>query len=103
MCKFFHSHFNNFSGTIKLIHKIQEGYNKAIRNKKPIWSEEVETAFKIIQEAISECAKLHFMDDKSPITLQTGASNYGMGSYLSQNVDDMESQIALISKTFDKT
>jgi len=82
-------------------HKTLDGYKKAIRNKKPIWFEDAEAAFKSIQIAISECATLHFMDDKAPITLQTDDSNYGMGAYLSQSVDGMEKPVAYISKTFE--
>ena len=103
MCEFIHNHVKDFSSIMKPLHIILEGYTKATRNKKLIWSNEAEAALKTIQIAISECATLHFMDDKAPITLQTDASDYGMGAYLFQLVDGMERQVALISKTFDKT
>ena len=103
MCEFFHNHVKDFSSIMKPLHIILEGYTKATRNKKLIWSDEAEAAFKTIQIAISECATLHFMDDKAPITLQTDASDYGMEAYLFQLVDGMERPVAFISKTFDKT
>jgi len=62
-------------------HTTLESYNKGIRNKKPIWSDETEGAFKTIQIAISECATLNFTDDTASITLQTDASVNRMGAY----------------------
>jgi hypothetical protein len=38
---------------------------------------------------IAYCQQLFFMDENAPITLQTDASDFGIGGYLFQTVDNM--------------
>ena len=39
------------------------------------------------------------MSDTAPITLHTDASDYGVGGYLFQTVDDVNQPIAFVSKS----
>jgi hypothetical protein len=60
--------------------------------------------FDYIRTAISECPLLWFMDDFSPIFLQTDASDYGIGAYLCHMVQQeggtsKEYPIGFISKS----
>ena len=72
----------------------------------------MEAAFEDIRQTIDECPKLWFLDDHSPITLQTDAklwflddhspiilqtdaSNYGIGAYLYQFVPPNEREAVL--------
>ena len=66
------------------------------------WSEEASEAFIELRMAINNCPKLFWMDDTSPIFLETDASDYGFGAYLYQLVDGMEQPIGFISKSFDE-
>ena len=103
LCEFFHSHVRDFSSIMKPLHSLLEGYTKSTRNRKLDWNEEAMAAFKTIQDAIAECATLHFVDEKASIYLQTDASNYGIGAYLFQTVDGVEKPVAFLSKTLDNT
>jgi hypothetical protein len=48
---------------------------------------------------VSNSQKLHFIEDNREIFLQTDASNYGIGAYLFQVLDDGSQQpVAFISK-----
>jgi len=47
---------------------------------------------------IADCQQLFFMDENAPITLQTDASDFGIGGYLFQTVDNMVRVIMCISK-----
>ena len=40
---------------------------------------------------------MHFLDDHAPISLQTDASDYGVGGYLLQTVDGKEYPVAFVS------
>jgi transposase InsO family protein len=65
------------------------------------WTEEAHNAFIAIQKAIDECPTLFFVDDTSPITLQTDASDYGIGGYLFQTtIDGKQKPIRFVSKAF---
>ena len=55
-------------------------------------------AFHSVRKAINELAMLYFLDEKSPIFLQTDASDYGIGAYLYQKVDGQERAIGFMSK-----
>ena len=46
---------------------------------------------------------MHFLDDRAPISLQTDASDYGVGGYLFQTVDGLENPVAFVSKSLSKT
>ena len=46
---------------------------------------------------------MHFLNDHAPISLQTDASDYGVGGYLFQVIDGKEIPIAFISKSLSKT
>ena len=51
------------------------------------------------QEAIVNCQMLFYRDHSAPIRLYTDASDYGIGGYLCQVIDNIEQPIAFISKT----
>ena len=46
---------------------------------------------------------MHFLHDHAPISLQTDASDYGVGGYLFQTVDGKETPVAFVSKSLSKT
>ena len=55
---------------------------KCQRTGKLTWATEDSTAFKLYQQAISNCQELYFLEDTATSILQTDASDYGIGSYL---------------------
>jgi hypothetical protein len=72
------------------------GYSK---NTKLAWTPETELVFENVKEKVGNCPKLFFMDDKAPIYLHTDASDYGIGAYLFQVIDNVEVPISFISKS----
>jgi len=64
------------------------------------WSQETKVVLNDIEEAINACPKLYYLDDISPVYLQTDASAYGVGAYLFQVVNDVDHPIMFLSKTF---
>jgi hypothetical protein len=57
-------------------------------------------AFEDLKEAVTSCQKLFFLDRTSDVFLQTDASDYGIGSYLFQKMDNAAHHpVMFISKT----
>jgi hypothetical protein len=52
------------------------------RTGKLIWTTESFAAFKLCQQAISNCQELYFLEDTATPILQTDTSDYGIGGYL---------------------
>jgi len=52
------------------------------RTGKLIWTTESSAAFKLSQQAISNCQELYFLEDTATPILHTDASDYGIGGCL---------------------
>jgi len=103
LCEYFHSHVRNFSDIMKPLQDALHGYTKKFRQTRLRLSEEQDLAFVKIQEEIAKSATLYFLDPNAPVFLQTDASDYGIGAYLFQKINDQEKPVALLSKTLDRT
>ena len=55
-----------------------------------------------LQDATANCCKLYFIDDDAPVFLHTDASNYGIGGYLYQVIDDARVPIQFVSRKLNK-
>ena len=66
------------------------------------WLPEADAAFAAIVKAIDECPALWFIDTRSPVYLQTDASDYGIGGFLFQLVDGVVRPVEFLSKTLSK-
>ena len=95
--EYFHSHIKNFSDKIRPLHKMLADYEKT-RNKKLVWEPAAEAAFEQIREEIRNCPTLFFLHPDAPITLQTDASDYGIGAYLFQTIDGIDYPVAFMSR-----
>jgi RNase H-like domain found in reverse transcriptase len=67
------------------------------------WTKEGESAFKTIQQLIADSPTLRFIHPTAPIVLMTDASDYGIGGYLYQVVDNIKQLVALVSKALTST
>jgi hypothetical protein len=99
LSSYFRRHIKNFAELIHPLNGLCEGYNKKTKGLKLEWTEETTQAFIKTQEAIVNCQMLFYRDHSAPIQLYTDASDYGIGGYLCQVIDDIEQPIAFISKT----
>ena len=62
------------------------------------WTSTSTHAFTKCKDANNNCPTLAFLDINAPITLETDASDYGIGAYLFQTLDDKQVPIAFLSK-----
>ena len=91
---YFIDHIQNYASIVAPLHAMLHDYD---RNRRLIWTEPGRVAFHQIKESINNCTTLFFIDDHSPITLTTDASDFGIGGYLSQLVDGVERPVAFVS------
>jgi hypothetical protein len=68
------------------------------RNRKLVWTEEARVSFHKIKQIINDIPTLFFPVEGGTIFLCTDASDYGIGSYCYQTVDDRVYHIAFVSK-----
>ena len=104
LANYFRDHVRNHSTRVIPLQKLVDGYTSRQAHQKVKWTDECESAFEDIKKAIDECPLLWFMDNESPIFLQTDASDYGIGAYLYQTVTNpdtssIEHPIGFISKS----
>jgi len=81
-CELFRSHINLYAEIMKPFHNAQQGNKKQYRSTCIDMTKEQREAYVKIQQTITQRATLYFVDDHDPITLQTDASDYGIGAYL---------------------
>ncbi len=89
----------------ELVHPLNElceGYDKKKKKAKLEWDEISSKAFTDTQSAIVNCQNLYFQDQSAPLRVYTDASDYGIGAYLCQVIDEVEQPVAFISKTLSK-
>jgi hypothetical protein len=104
LANYFRDHIKNHSLRVEHLQQLVSRYDKRHASHKLKWSPEALAAFEDIRTAIGDCPKLWFLDDHSPIFLQTDASDYGIGAYLYQKVPQeigtvIEHPVNFISKS----
>lgn len=68
------------------------------RNRVLLWNTIAETCFHNAREQIARCPALFFADEHATIIVMTDASDYGVGSYIFQVIDEKERPIIFFSK-----
>lgn len=86
----------NFAGIMAPITKLLR------KTKQFKWEEEQESAFREIQTLLISAPLLACPDFSKPFTLQTDASNSGLGAILAQKFDDGDRPIAYASRALTK-
>ncbi len=99
LVNYFHDHVNHHADIMKALHNTILGYEKRTRSKTLIWTEEASLAFDQIIKEIEKNHTMYFPRDDCPITLQTDSSQYGIGAYCFQTIDNKEQPVAFVSKS----
>ena len=81
------------------LQKYLHNYTKHLARHPIQIDEEGQHAFATIKSLIECCPKLFFLDDNSPIYLNTDASSYGVGGNIYQLTNDHEVPIAFMSSS----
>jgi len=96
LASYFRDHIQNLASISKPLEDMITNYEV---RRKLVWTPEGTKAFEFVKDAIRKCPKLFFIDEQAPVYLHTDASDYGIGAYLFQTVDEKEIPIAFMSKS----
>ena len=94
LANYFRDHIKNHSLIVEPLQRMLSNYRK---NKLLKWTEKADIAFKQIKEAISNAPLLYFVNDNAMILVNTDASDYAIGGYLYQIIENKEKPIAFMS------
>ena len=94
LCSYYTKFIYKFSDIARPLHALTED------NKKFLWNSDCTLAFGKLKEALTSAPILSYPNDNDFFTLDTDASNTGMGAVLSQEQENTEKVISYYSKTF---
>jgi hypothetical protein len=97
LINYFHEHIHNCSVMLRPLQQMVKAYKP---NRKLFWTPDTMEAFNATKEALENLPTLFFIDDHSPIFIETDASDYGYGAYMYQRVNGYDRPIIILSKTF---
>ena len=98
---YFRDHVPNHSNVVSPLTRMVD--HSASKKTAIKWTPEGTLAFDTVKQLISVSPKLYFIHDTAPIVLMTDASDYGIGGYLHQTVDNVQQLVALVSKALTVT
>ena len=99
LTNYFHDYVSHHSDIMKPLHDMIQNYEKKTRSRNLVWTEESSQAFDQIIKEIEKNNTMFFPRDDCPIFLQTDASQFGIGAYCFQLVDNVEQPVAFVSKS----
>lgn len=95
-CSYYRKFIKRFSSIAKPLYKLTENQMKFF------WGEESQHAFERLKQILTSSPILSFPREEGEFILDTDASNFGIGSVLSQKQDNNEKDIAYFSRTLNK-
>jgi hypothetical protein len=93
---YFRPHIRDLSKEAHPLNEMLVNYNRSTLLQ---WTDTTKTAFRTLVDLVSDCSTMYFVDPDLPLYLHTDASDYGIGGYLFQIIDDVERPCAFISKS----
>jgi hypothetical protein len=102
LANYLRSHIKRFASIVQPLYDLVKGYEKKKRNIKILWNTQCIEAFENIKIAINECQKMYFIEKARDIILETDASDFRIGAYLYQKIDNVFRPVKFSSKTLSK-
>ena len=98
MANYFRRHINGYAKIARPLELLIRDY-KNTKARVIQWTDEARAALHRLQAEIAACPKLYFLRHDVPIILETDASEYAIGAYLYQVVDNEQQPIAFMSRS----
>ena len=97
LANYFRKHVKNHSELAKPLFDL---IKKTTKHSPLVWQEESLHAYESLKLAVHSCPQLWFRKAGSPLHLYTDASDFGIGAYVCQQIDNEEQPLAFMSKLF---
>lgn len=94
LVNYFRDHVSDMTGLIKPLRALIDPKKK---NQRLTWTPSAAESFHRARETVANCPSLHFVDEHAPIVVMTDASDYGIGAYIYQLIDNKERPIIFYS------
>ena len=96
LVNYFRDHVPNMTELVKPLRALIDNKKK---NQSLLLTEEEKQIFFQVRDTVANCPALFFVSEHAPIVVMTDASDYGIGAYIYQLVDNKEQPIVLMSKS----
>jgi hypothetical protein len=100
MVNYFRDFVQNHSDIVRPLQNLIPEYK---RSNIIIWTEEARLAFSAIKNMINDCPTMYFLENNADIYICTDASDYGIGGYCYQIIENKERPVAFMSKSLTST
>ena len=102
LVNFFRDHIKDFSTISKPLYLMVDSYTKRDRHQRLIWSSDQLQVFENVKAAVEQCQKLYYLKKDAPVVLETDASDYGIGAYLYQVINQKQFPVRFLSKSLSR-
>lgn len=94
LVNYFRDHVPDMTGLVKPLRVLIDTKKK---NQRLTWSDSAIENFYKVRDIVANCPALYFVDENAPIIVMTDASDYGIGAYIYQLIDNKERPIIFYS------
>lgn len=94
LVNYFRDHVPDMTGLVKPLRVLIDPKKK---NQRLTWTDIASDNFFKVRDIVANCPALYFVDENAPIIVMTDASDYGIGAYIYQLIDNKERPIIFYS------
>ena len=94
LVNYFRDHVPNMTGLVKPLRVLIDTKKK---NQRLQWTPLAKENYFKVRDTVANCPALYFVDENAPIIVMTDASDYGIGAYIYQLIDNKERPIVFFS------
>lgn len=94
LVNYFRDHVPDMTGLVKPLRVLIDTKKK---NQRLTWTDIATENFYKVRDIVANCPALYFVDEHAPIIVMTDASDYGIGAYIYQLIDNKERPIIFYS------
>ena len=94
LVNYFRDHVPDMTGLVKPLRELIDTKKK---NQRLTWPTIATDNFYKVRDVVANCPALYFVDEHAPIIVMTDASDYGIGAYIYQLIDNKERPIIFYS------
>jgi hypothetical protein len=96
LVNYFGDHLPHLADELRILREMEK---ECRVTKKLRWTDQRRQQFQRVKQIVNEMQELFFLNDTDPVRIYTDASDYAIGGYVCQVVEDKERPVGFMSKT----